>query len=84
MKDWRSQEARSRFSALLDAALSEGPQRVTRRGAPAVVVLAVKDYERLRALEHGATPSLPELLLAIPQDDGEFERIPVKPRSFCG
>ncbi len=80
MKDWRSQEARNRFSALLDAALSEGPQQVTRRGAPAVVVLAVKDYERLRALERRATPSLPELLLSMPQDDGEFERIPVTPR----
>ena len=83
MKDWRSQEARSRFSSLVDAALSEGPQRVTRHGEPAVVVMAVEDYERLQALERDTTPSLPELLLAIPQDDGEFERIPVTPRPLC-
>ena len=84
MNEWRSQDARSRFSALVDAAISDGPQRITRRGAPAVIVLAVKDYERLCALEQDASPSLPELLLAIPQDDGEFERIPATPREFSG
>ena len=83
MKDWRSQEGRSRFSALVDAALEEGPQRVTRHGAPTVVVLAVEDYERLRTLERRDGLSLPELLLDIPQDDGEFERIPFSPREFC-
>ena len=76
-------DAKNRFSAVVDAALAGDPQCVTRRGKPAVIVLAVDEYERLRLLEEEKVPSLPELLLAIPQDNGdgeEFERIPLDPR----
>lgn len=38
------------------------------------------DYERLRQVESSTPPSLGELLLEMPQDDGEFERLPVAPR----
>ena len=44
---WSSQEAKNRFGALIGAALAGVPQRVTRRGQPAVVVLSVEEYERL-------------------------------------
>ena len=73
-------DAKNRFSAVVDAALAGDPQCVTRRGKPAVVVLAVDEYERLRRLEEENVPSFADLLLAIPQDDGEFERIPLAPR----
>ena len=53
------------------------PQRVTRRGRPAVVVLAVEEYERLRLVERAKAPSLAALMLAMPQDDEEFERLPI-------
>ena len=56
------------------------PQRVTRRGQPAVVVLAVAEYERLRHLEKTAAPTLADLLLSIPQDDEDFERLRVPSR----
>ena len=57
------------------------PQQVTRRGRPAVVVLAVDEYERLRRLDHAAALTLARLLLDIPQDDLEFERLhlPARP-----
>lgn len=80
MTDWPLQDAKNRFSAVVDAALAGDPQCVTRRGKPAVVVLAVDEYERLRRLEEENVPSFADLLLAIPQDDGEFERIPLDPR----
>jgi prevent-host-death family protein len=51
MTDWQLQDAKNRFSAVVDAALSGFPQRVTRRGKPAVVVLSVDEYERLCQLE---------------------------------
>ena len=73
-------DAKNRFSAVVDAALAGDPQCVTRRGKPAVVVLAVDEYERLRNLDQENVPSFADLLLAIPQDDGEFERIPLDPR----
>ena len=41
------QDAKSRFSELVDKVLSEGPQAVTRRGAEAVVVVAAADFRRL-------------------------------------
>ncbi len=82
--DWPLQDAKNRFSAVVDAALAGAPQRVTRRGRPAVVVLAVEEYERLRHLEKARAPTFPELLLAIPRDGGEFERIrlPSRPVDF--
>ena len=81
MAEWALQEAEDGFGALVDAALTGGPQRVTRRGQPAVVVLAEEEYERLCRLEKSAAPSLGELLLEIPQDDLEFERLPISARS---
>jgi len=44
MTTWQLQDAKNRFSAVVNAALSGQPQTVTRRGAPAVVVLAVEEY----------------------------------------
>lgn len=44
---WQLQEAKSKFSELVDRVLAEGVQIVTRRGRKAVVVLPYEDYERL-------------------------------------
>ena len=75
MTAWKLQDAKNRFSAVVAAAVAGEPQRVTRRGRPAVVVVAVAEYERLRRLERANAPTFAELLLSIPQDDGVFERI---------
>ncbi len=82
MTDWQLQDAKNRFSAVVNAALDGEPQRVTRRGKPAVVVLSVEEYERLSQFEKAKAPTFVELLLAIPQDDGEFERLPLKTREI--
>lgn len=70
--DWSLQDAKNQFSAVVDAALAGEPQQVSRRGRPAVVVLAASDYERLRRHEQNHAPGFNDLLLAMPQDDGEF------------
>ena len=80
MTEWQLQDAKNRFSAVVEAALAGDPQHVTRRGKPAVVVLAVDEYERLRSLEKANAPSFVDLLLAIPQGGEEFERIPLAAR----
>ena len=84
MSEWSLQDAKNRFSAVVAAALAGEPQRVTRRGRPAVMVVAVEEYERLRHLEKAKAPTFAELLLSIPQDGGEFERIelPSRPVDF--
>lgn len=78
--DWSLQDAKNRFSAVVEAARRGEPQRVTRRGKPAVVVISVEEYERLQELERMSAPSFTDLLLEMPQDNGEFDRIPVEPR----
>ncbi len=80
MTEWQLQDAKNRFSAVVEAALAGDPQHVTRRGRPAVVVLAVDEYERLRSLEKANAPSFVDLLLAIPQGGEDFERIPLAAR----
>ena len=82
MTDWPLHDAKNRFSALVDAALSGDPQRVTRRGRPAVVVVAVDEYERLRQAEKAGAPTFIDQLLAIPKGGPEdlFERRPLKLR----
>ena len=80
MTEWPLQDAKNKFSAVVEAAVAGDPQRVTKRGKPAVVVLAVDEYERLRRLEKAMAPAFADLLLAIPQDDEEFERLRLAPR----
>ena len=61
MKSWPVQDAKARFSEMLDICLSEGPQLITRRGADAAVLVPVKDWQLLK---RAAKPTLKELLLA--------------------
>jgi antitoxin Phd len=68
---WRLQDAKAQFSALVDHALRGVPQHVTRRGQPAVVVLAQQDFEALQrsaAGHSGAANSFVAHLLAIPTE----------------
>lgn len=75
--DWSLQDAKNKFSAVVDAALEGTPQRVMRRGRPAVVVLAAEEYERLRLCDRNKASNFSELLLDMPRDDGAFERTAV-------
>ena len=65
MRTWELQEAKSRFSEVVDLTLTEGPQLVTRQGAEAVVVLAAEDYHRLV----GEAPNLIDHLLKAPRGE---------------
>ena len=75
MGTWQLQDAKNRFSALVEAALSGEPQEVTRRGKPVVVVFSYEEYQRLQTERDEKTPSFRDLLLAIPKgsDDDGFE-----------
>lgn len=44
---WQLQEAKNKFSRLVDKAQNTGPQIVTKHGEKAVVVLSVSEYEKL-------------------------------------
>jgi prevent-host-death family protein len=46
---WQLQTAKARFSEVFRMALTKGPQRVTRHGKEAVVVVPAQQYEQLVA-----------------------------------
>ena len=77
MKAWSVQDAQARFSKLLDACVSQGPQLVTRRGAETAVLVSVAEWQRLRG---AARTSLKELLLSASARSNL--RLPVRDRAI--
>jgi prevent-host-death family protein len=70
MKAWPVQDAKARFSELLDSCLKDGPQLVTRRGSDAAVLVPVEQWRRL---QKSARPSVKEVLLdGAPRGDLEL------------
>ncbi|HPB11806.1 MAG TPA: type II toxin-antitoxin system Phd/YefM family antitoxin [Kiritimatiellia bacterium] len=59
---WALQDAKNRFSEMVDKTLTEGPQTVSRRGVPVVVLLPIKEYER----RHSGAESLVSFLRNSP------------------
>lgn len=47
MTTWKLQDAKVQFSYVVKLALETGPQFITKRGQPAVVVLSQVEYEAL-------------------------------------
>jgi len=44
---WKLEDAKNQFSRVVQAALDEGPQLVTRRGEETVVVLSYRQFRKL-------------------------------------
>ena len=59
---WALQDAKNRFSEVVDKTLTEGPQTVSRRGVPVVVLLPIQEYER----RHSGAGSLVSFLRNSP------------------
>lgn len=57
---WQVYDAKARFSELLDAALKEGPQIVTRRGVETAVLVPIEEWKRLKG---AARPTIKDMLL---------------------
>jgi len=49
LKTWQLQEAKNKFSQVVDEAKRSGPQIITRRGAKTAVVISFEDYRRITA-----------------------------------
>ncbi len=61
MTAWQVQDAKARFSELLDTTLKKGPQVVTRRGVEEAVLVPIEQWRRLQS---ASRPGLKALLLA--------------------
>lgn len=66
---WQLQEAKNKFSNLVERAQQEGPQVVTKHGKAAVVVLSVDDYKKITKPKD----SLVEFLQKSPLCDLELD-----------
>jgi prevent-host-death family protein len=66
--DWPLQDAKNRFSEVVQRARREGPQTVTLRGERAAVILSAADYDALVR----DRPSLVDDLLSGPAWDDTF------------
>ena len=74
---WPLQDAKSRFSEVVRRAAQEGPQHVSVRGEPAVVILSERDYRQLTA----KVPSIVDHILSdAPWPDDLVEAINARPR----
>jgi antitoxin Phd len=47
-RKWQLQEAKNRLSEVVDRALAEGPQPVTRHGKEVVVIVSKEEFDRRR------------------------------------
>ena len=47
MTKWQLQEAKARFSALIEDTLEKGPQVVTRRGIDTAVIVSIEEWRKL-------------------------------------
>jgi antitoxin Phd len=82
VKSWPVQDAKARFSEMLETCLREGPQLVTKRGTDAAVLLPLEQWQKLK---RAAKPTLKELLLTnggraeinVPERGGKRRRKPL-------
>lgn len=78
---WSVADAKARISELLDQAISDGPQTITRRGRQVAVVVSAEEWRR-KTTRSG---SLAEFLAASPlrESDLDVERAEVTPRDVA-
>jgi antitoxin Phd len=66
---WTLQDAKNRFSEVVERATTDGPQRVTKHGKETVVILAIRDWQKLE----GNKQSIAEFFLSSPLSASELE-----------
>jgi len=81
-RTWQLQEAKAKFSELVDRALKGEAQIVTRRGKAAVVVLDIETYRELVKEHQTAWEALREFAPRVENElvDELFERPKADPR----
>jgi prevent-host-death family protein len=74
--NWQLQDAKARFSELVKRAREQGPQHVSVRGEPAVVVVSEEEFARLTS----SRPSIVDHILdGAPWPDDLVDAINARP-----
>jgi prevent-host-death family protein len=69
------QEAKAKFSSLVDRAITKGPVTVTRHGKPVAVLVSAEEWARVNE----QAPSFADLLLSFPGTPEDVPRRSKKP-----
>lgn len=64
--EWQLQTAKNRFSEVVNRAITDGAQTITRHGKPVVVVMSQEEFRRLAPVKEEKEWSMLEHLLACP------------------
>ena len=84
--EWSLQDAKNKFSEVVNAADAGEPQIVTKRGVSTAVVLSVREFAKYKKMLALKLPTFADHLLDIPVDgsdsNDDFERLDVKPRDI--
>jgi len=78
MASWQVQEAKTKLSEVIDRAISEGPQTITRHGKARAVVVSIDEYEALAKKRRNFV----DFLLDGPRFDIDIERSKDLPRDI--
>jgi prevent-host-death family protein len=73
---WQLQDAKNKLSEVIERAIKNGPQEITRRGKKAAVLLSFQEYARLLK----GTGSLAEFFHQSPLREIKFDRVKDRPR----
>ena len=71
MREWKLQDAKNQFNAVVDAAIGGEPQHVTRRGKPAVVIVDSGSYRHMCQMAAGIVPNFDEIASSAPLDEAD-------------
>ncbi len=69
---WPLNEAKNRFSSVVEAAQKGIPQTVTKHGIPAVVVISAEEYKKFHQFQSMQLFGFNDHLLTMPTDDNDF------------
>ncbi len=60
---WRPQEAKNKFSEVVEEALKHGPQVITKRGKETLIVLSYADYRKMDTRKYEKIGSVLDFIL---------------------
>jgi prevent-host-death family protein len=76
---WQLQEAKNKFSEVVDEAVKHGPQVITRRGVETVIVLSCAEYRKAMLSKKRLSDFFRESPLAKLDIDLSRDKSPLRP-----
>jgi len=75
---WQIQDAKNKLSEVIERAIQEGPQEITKRGKKTAILLSINDYLKLKRKQK----SISDFFRTSPLSEITFERSKDLPRDI--